>query len=125
MSKGASCTRTMSLYRSMGYTVYKVEYWCSFSRKRKDFLGFIDVIAFNDEEIVGCQDTTWPQTSARRRKILASPLAYDWLQCSNRRIEIIGHKKPDKEKGRHRWEHKIIEVTLEDFVKGRPSEDST
>ena len=102
--------------------MYKVEYWCSFSRKRKDFLGFIDVIAFNDEEIVGVQDTTWPQTSARRRKILASPLAYDWLQCSNRRIEIIGHKKPDKEKGRHRWEHKIVEVTLEDFVNGRPND---
>ena len=121
MSKGASCTRTLAHYRSEGYTVWKVEYWCSFSRKRKDFLGFIDVIAFNDEEIVGVQDTVWGQTSARRRKILASPLAYDWLQCSNRRIEIIGHKKPDKEKGRHRWEHKIIEVTLEDFENGRPN----
>ena len=113
------------MYEKEGYIVDKVEHHNTFSGKKKDYLNFIDILVFNNEEIVGVQETSWGQTSARRRKILASPLAYDWLQCSNRRIEIIGHKKPDKEKGRHRWEHKIIEVTLEDFVNGRPSEDST
>ena len=121
-SKGASCVRTMDLYRSLGYTVWKMEHWCHFSRKRKDFLGFIDVLAFDDEKIIGIQDTTWGQTAARKKKILASPLAWDWLQCPSRVIEIVGHKAPDKAKGRHRWEHKIIEIILEDFTDGRPHE---
>ena len=112
----------MDIYRNLGYTAWKVEYWCNFSKKRKDFLGIIDVLVFNDQEIVGVQDTTWGQTSARRRKILASPLAWDWLQNPHRRIETIGLKEPDKSVGRHRWEHKIIPITLEDFPNGRPEE---
>lgn len=123
MAKGASCARTMALYRKDYPVVWKVEYWCGFSRKRKDFLGVLDVLAFNDEIIVGIQDTTWGQTSVRRKKILASPLAWEWLQSPHRTIEIIGHKAPDKSKGRHRWEHKVIPITLEDFTDGRPSDE--
>lgn len=121
MAKGASCARTMKIYRDLGLTVWKVEYWCGFSRKRKDFLGIIDVVAFDNTTIIGIQDTTWGQTGTRRSKILASPLAWEWLQSPHRTIEIIGHKAPDKEKGRHRWEHKIIPITLEDFTNGKPS----
>ena len=123
MAKGASCSRTMAHYRKIYKVVYKVEYWCGFSRKRKDFLGVLDVLAFNDEIIVGIQDTTWGQTSVRRKKILASPLAWEWLQSPHRTIEIIGHKAPDKSKGRHRWEHKVIPITLEDFTDGRPADE--
>ena len=122
MAKGSSCARTMAIYRKLGYTVEKVEYWCGFSRKRKDFLGIIDVIAFNDSIIIGVQDTTWGQVSVRRKKILASPLAWEWLQSPHRTIEIIGHKEPDKSVGRHRWEHKVIPITQEDFKNGRPDE---
>lgn len=123
MAKGASCSRTMKIYRDLDFTVWKVEYWCGFSRKRKDFLGIIDVVAFNDNHIIGIQDTTWGQTGTRKKKILASPLAWEWLQAPTRTIEIMGHKAPDKDKGRHRWEHKIIPVTLEDFTNGRPSDE--
>jgi len=90
MAKGASCARTMAIYRKDYPVVWKVEYWCGFSRKRKDLLGVFDVIAFNDELIVGIQDTTWGQTGTRRKKILASPLAWEWLQSPHRTIEIIG-----------------------------------
>ena len=120
--KGASCTRTLNIYRKQGFTVEKVEYWCGFSRRRKDFLGVIDVIAFDDSTIVGVQDTSYSNISARKKKILASPLAWEWLQSPHRTIEVIGHKAPDKEKGRHRWEHKIIPITLEDFTDGRPTD---
>ena len=112
MAKGSSCARTMDIYRKLDYTVWKVEYWCGFSRKRKDFLGII----------IGVQDTTWGQVSVRRKKILASPLAWEWLQSPHRTIEIIGHKEPDKSVGRHRWEHKVIPITQEDFKNGRPDE---
>ena len=125
MAKGASCTRTMSHYRKTYPVVWKMEHWCSFSRKRKDFLNFIDVIAFDDQRLIGIQDTTWGQVSVRKKKILASPLAWDWLQNSHRTIEIIGWKAPDKSKGRHRWEHKVIPITLEDFTNGRPQPDES
>jgi hypothetical protein len=124
MAKGASCARTLDHYRKIGWPiVWKVEHWCSFSRKRKDLLGFIDVLVAGDLITLGVQDTTWGQVSARKRKILASPLAYDWLKSPNRQVEIIGWKAPDKLKGRHRWEHKIVEITLKDFIHGRPTDD--
>ena len=124
MAKGASCSRTMTLYRKSYPVVWKVEHWCSFSRRRKDFLGILDVLAFNDEIIVGIQDTTWGLVSVRRKKILASPLAWEWLQSPHRTIEIVGHKAPDKSKGRHRWEHKVLHVTLEDFKDGKPVDEN-
>ena len=124
MAKGASCARTMDLYRKGYPVVWKVEYWCSFSHKRKDLLGVFDVIALDKERIVGIQDTTWGQVSIRKKKILASPLAWEWLQSPARTIEIVGHKAPDKDKGRHRWEHKVIHITLEDFTDGRPTDES-
>lgn len=119
-SKGASCKRTMDLYRYLEYKVWKTEHWCHFSQRRKDLLGIFDVLAFDECNTIGVQDTTWGQTSARRRKILASPWAYDWLLNQDRRIQIVGWKSPEPDKGRHKWEHKIIEITLDDFKDGRP-----
>ncbi len=123
--KGASCKRTMDLYRKYYPVVWKMEYWCGFSRKRKDFLGFIDVLALNGDETVGIQDTTWGQVSVRKKKILASPLAWEWLQSPQRTIEIIGWKAPDKEQGRYRWEYKTIPITLKDFTNGKPQPDES
>ncbi len=118
MAKTATTTHTMKLFRKFGYTVWKTEYWCSFSKRRKDLLGFIDVIAFDDVEIIGIQDTSVGNMKARRKKILASPLAWDWLQESSRSIIIVGW-----EKLKNRWTYKEEEVILEDFKEGRPNEN--
>lgn len=118
MAKTATTTYTMKLFRKFGYTVWKTEYWCSFSRKRKDLLGFIDVIAFDEGEIIGVQDTSVGNMRARVKKILASPLAWDWLQEDSRTIIVVGW-----EKVKNRWTYREEEILLSDFKEGRPNED--
>jgi len=115
MAKTATTTHTLKMYRKYGYTVWKTEYWCSFSRKRKDLLGFIDVLAFDENEIIGIQDTSVGNMKARIKKILASPLAWDWLQDESRTIIVLGWEKVGG-----RWKHKDHEVRLGDFTDGRP-----
>ncbi len=117
MAKTATTTHTMKLFRKYGYKVWKTEYWCSFSRKRKDLLGFIDVIAFDEVETIGIQDTSAGNMGARVKKILASPLAWDWLQEESRTIIVVGWKKV-----KNRWTHTDREIMLSDFKEGRPND---
>lgn len=116
----STTARTRKLYEESGYTAWKTEYWCGFSHKRKDLFGFMDILAFNDTQTIGVQDTSWANTSARKNKILASPIAYDWLLSTCRQIHVVGWKAPDKSVGRHRWTHKIIIIAPADFKEGRP-----
>ena len=118
-TKGPSCKRTMDLYRSWGYSVWKTEVYNTFSGTRLDLFNFIDVLAIDEFVTIGVQDTTTrAQMMTRRRKILKLGYAWDWLQEPHRIIEVIGHTNPTRE-----WEHDIIEITLEDFTNGRPSDE--
>ena len=117
MAKTSTTTHTMKLFRKFNYTVWKTEHWCSFSRKRKDLLGFIDVIAFDEVEIIGVQDTSKGNVGARIKKILASPLAWDWLQQENRAIIVVGWHKV-----KNRWAYEEEEILLSHFKEGRPNE---
>lgn len=125
-NKTASTAMTMTLYREQGFTVWKTEYYFKqpgmpFGR-RKDLLGFIDVLAFNKDEIIGVQDTSLTNMGARKKKILASPYAWDWLQNPHRTIEVVGWKKYDKPVDRKYWRPTVKEITLADFTNGRPEE---
>lgn len=125
--KTASTAMTMKLYREQDYTVWKTEYYfkqpgMAFGR-RKDLLGFIDVLAFTDDETIGVQDTSHSNMGARRKKILASAYAWDWLQHPDRKIHIVGWKKYDKPVERKYWRPTVKEITIKDFADGRP-EDS-
>ena len=117
MAKTSTTRHTMKLFWKYNYVVWKTEYWCSFSRKRKDLLGFIDVLAFDENEIIGIQDTSAGNMGARVKKILASPLAWDWLQDPTRTIIVVGWKKV-----KNRWVHEEEEIRLGDFKDGRPNE---
>lgn len=126
MAKTASTQMTMRHYEAEGYSVVKTEYWFKqpgmpFGR-RKDLLGFIDILAFSGVEWIGVQDTSKTNMRAREKKILASPYAWDWLQNPHHRIHIVGWKKYDKPVDRKYWRPTVKEITLEDFTDGRPLE---
>ena len=113
---GVNDTRTKANLESRGYTYWKTEYWCSFSRRRKDLLGFIDALGVQEgKPIIGVQTTSRGCISARRAKILASPLALLWLRAGQR-IEIHGWDKHTPKGTRLlRWRVKVVEITEEDF----------
>lgn len=115
-------TKTKDVYEADGYQVKKTEHWNAFARKKKDLLGFIDALAWKTVEWVAIQETSVDNMSTRRKKILASPYAWDWLQNPHHRIHVVGWKKYDKPVDRKYWRPTVKEITLADFTDGRPLE---
>jgi hypothetical protein len=61
--------RSLKTMRDRGYTCFVVEHYNSFMRKRVDLAGFIDILCFGDNEVVGIQATSGSNVSARVKKI--------------------------------------------------------
>lgn len=68
----------MDLLRKEGYFVWHCETWCAFSRKKKDLLGFADLLAIKESEMVAVQTTSRGNMSARRKKILSRESYPHW-----------------------------------------------
>lgn len=61
--------RSRKHLEAQGYTVATVERWCSFTRRRYDLFGFIDLLAIRRGETLAVQTTSASNVSARVRKI--------------------------------------------------------
>jgi hypothetical protein len=89
------------------------EHWNQYARIRQDMLGFIDVLAL-DEQAIGVQCCASSSHSARRNKILASPLAPLWLRAGCRiQVWSWGKRKVKRGGKLERWTPRIEEITLE------------
>jgi hypothetical protein len=115
MKQATSPTQnTLKTLRKSGYIADIAEYWNSFSRKRKDLFGFIDIVAVVDSEfpepILAIQATSYGNISARVKKIKGIPAAKRWLQ-SGGKIEVWGWHKVGA-----RYQVRTRPVTLEDFT---------
>lgn len=81
--------RSMAHLRDQGYHVVKVEYWSHFAKRRVDFGGFADVLAWRGDVpgVLAVQATTDSNVSARIRKVLASSelrdRVTDWTLAGN------------------------------------------
>lgn len=113
--------RSLALCRSQGMTVQVVERWCAFSRRRIDLFGIIDLVAINENFIIGIQTTSGSCVSARLAKALESEPLKLWLTNPSRRFFIHGWrklvvkptKKPTKKKSkRYLYDCREIELTL-------------
>ncbi len=89
---------------------------------RKDLFGFVDIVALG-EQIIAIQSTSYPNMSARRRKIEGecTQAAEAWIRAGGR-IEVWGFRKHDSFQKverfdgtmtRRKWLPKIVEVTKE------------
>lgn len=108
-------SRTLDLYRSLGYTVDVVEKWNPHTKTRKDLYGFADILAFNPDVTLAIQATSTSNMRSRVHKILACPEARQWLTGSGRGIVVIGWKKYQKPVDRKLWRPTVTEITLADF----------
>jgi hypothetical protein len=81
--------RSKDYLEKAGYTVAIVERWNHFSGTRQDLWGFADIIAFRiGMPVMLVQTTTGSNVAARRKKILANPIARRWVEAGH---EVVLH----------------------------------
>lgn len=86
---------TLRMLRESGWIAEVVEFWQPYARKRKDFLGFIDIIALDAEKTVGVQCTSANHHAERREKAKKSKLLQHWLVSEHREFWVVSWaKKP-------------------------------
>lgn len=104
-SKNTLTPRSMRYLREQGHDVDKAEHWLSFGPRgggvRKDLFGFIDIVAMNDDHLVGVQVTSRGHMSDRMKKAMDSPHFLRW--CKHAKFVVHGW---DKHKNRWRLEER-------------------
>ena len=108
--KGVSpTTNTLKKLREEGFSPWVTEHWNSFSRKREDLYGCIDVIAIKEGRsgVLGIQCTSKNNMSARLKKIRENPYMDLWIKTGNR-LEVWGWFKNKS----NRWEVKEMEYNV-------------
>lgn len=95
---------SLKMMRDQGYYAEVVERYNSFTRKRNDLFGFVDVLCLKPGEVVGVQTTSYSNLSARIKKIREHE-NFVKVQDSGIRIIIHGWVKRD-----NRWCFKEVEI---------------
>jgi len=115
--------RTLKHYRDQGYIGDVIERWIIIpgipgKGKRRDYLGFADILFFKpDEPDVLLIQSCGQSYAEHLRKILEAPLASEWVRMDNRRLIMMAWRKLLKKRGGKLkiWVPRIKEFTLEDF----------
>lgn len=107
--------RTRTLFREMGYVIDGANRYEMYSGRRHDYIGCVDLIAFNDSEIIAIQATSSSNRSARRRKCLENPDAKRWVMSPHRKFYVVTWGLRKGGETRRTWKHKIDELKIEDF----------
>lgn len=76
--------RSLALMKQRGYTCQNVEYYNPYSKRRKDLLGFIDILCVGKGEIIGIQATTTSHLPNREQKARGTEALYQWLRAGNK-----------------------------------------
>ena len=84
---------TLRKLRAEGYTAEVVERWNPFAKCRQDLFKIVDVLAVGNGETVAVQCTTYPNISARVRKIADAQAVPDMRDAGWRIIVQGWHKK--------------------------------
>jgi hypothetical protein len=92
--------RSRKLLEEQGYTVATVEYYNSFTKRKHDLFGCIDLLAIGNGETLAIQVTSKSNMSARIHKIEDSPaliemirsnwrvIVHGWFKAKNGRFEL-------------------------------------
>ena len=108
-NKTSSNLRSMKYLQKLGYTVGKTEHWNSFTQRRHDLLGFIDLMAFRNNQVLAVQ-ACGSSVSSRIDKIFDSK-HIDGVLNSGARLVIISWRKNKKTQKFH---CKLSEIKLTD-----------
>jgi hypothetical protein len=114
--------RSLEYMRNLGYVCEVVERWNAHTKTRKDLLGFGDVIAIGNGNIILVQVTSGTNVAARITKIReqCSESAKAWLDAGGQ-IEIHGWrqvatcKKDGSKAKRKKWLPRLEALTVGDL----------
>ena len=111
-------SRSLKLLKDEGKLAEVVERWNAFTKQRKDFLGFIDILAVDPSTKTtwGIQCTSTGNMNARINKICTECNEYAtiWINAGNS-IEVIGWSKKGAKGKRKTWQSKRKIITLSDL----------
>jgi hypothetical protein len=112
-------SRSLNHLRKAGYLAEVVERFNSFTKRRSDLFGFIDLVAVGNGHTLGIQTTTADHLSARINKIRTEcrETALAWVQAGNR-IILHGWQKRAAKPGSKalRWTVKERELREDDLA---------
>ena len=93
-------SRTLQYCRKHNLLADVAESYNSFTQRRKDLFGFIDLVILDGTTLIGVQVTSTSNMSARRKKILneRNEAATAWLK-TGALIEVWGWSKKLEKKG--------------------------
>ena len=95
--------RSLKYLRDRGYVAGVVERFNSFTKRRHDLMGFIDIVAVRGVETLGVQATSGSNVSARMRKAMEQPDYPVWCQPP-RKFVVHGWSKRGKRGERKTWQ---------------------
>jgi hypothetical protein len=105
--------RSLKLLRQQGYCCDVVERWLAAVRRRRDYLGCIDIIACRrGEPVLAVQATSASNVAARLKKDVATPGLHVWLATGHAVFEVWGWRKNHT----GRWEVRRVAVRGEDLA---------
>jgi len=84
---------TLRKLRTEGYTAEVTERWNAFAKCRQDLFKIVDVLAVGNGETVAVQCTSYPNVSARCKKIADAEAVPDMRDAGWRIIVQGWHKK--------------------------------
>lgn len=96
--------RSTAHLRDLGYMVATVEHYNSFTKRKHDLWGCIDLLAIGNGETVAVQVTSKSNLAARRHKIEEAE-AYPEMLRSHWRVVLHGWFKE-----KNRWQLKEVEL---------------
>ncbi len=97
--------KTADLYKAQGYDVAHVDYFDHLNKRKHDFLGCFDSIAFGNGETIAIQYTSQGNMSARKTKV-EGRAGYRWVKKAGWKVVIIGWEK----QANGQYDHKIWEL---------------
>ena len=107
-----TATYACNLLRKRGYRYAVVERWIPQARKRQDFCGFADILAFHPGivGVLAVQTCAASGLSSHVRKLTSPPVlekVLDWLEAGNR-LEVWGWEKRETE---YDYKPELVRVT--------------
>jgi len=113
MATASPSQRALAECRKRDWPCGIVERYCSFTRRRHDLFGCIDLIALDDEMgTLGIQVTSGSNHSKRVAKTLEEPRIRRWLERGNR-YEVWSYSKKGAAGKRKLWHLRVQPVTVE------------
>lgn len=105
--------RSLKKLREEGCDIVQVvERWCTFSNRRIDLFGIIDVLAIKGNETIAIQTTSGSGVSARIKKIEDSP-ALEYIRAAGWTFHVHGWRKVKVKRGGKamRWECRVVDIS--------------